>query len=181
MTYSVRSGFEALQSFAVCTCSELTGPPDTPLRVTMSGISSLSITTHGMFFAYRKHIQVCNKLHVIKLKMTNRSQLPNKQNYELQATSHPSHTYLQAHLRKEVLCAIYKTLNRKMPFTSHTACVCLAISSSAFTSHLINDCFQCPPTYSTLSVDKNIFPRPIFCLSVGLNMHKHADCLHFHF
>lgn len=96
-------------------------------------------------------------------------------------TSHLSHIYLHVHPRIGVLRAVYTTLNRKMSFTSHTACVCVAVSTSAFTSHLINGRFQRPPTYATLSGDKKIFICPIFCLSGRLNMHKHADCLHFLF
>lgn len=88
MRYGVCGGFEALQTFAVCTCSEHPGLPGTALRVTESGISSLSITTRGVFFLSRKHIQVCNQSHFIKVKRTNGWQLPNKQNFGPQDRHH---------------------------------------------------------------------------------------------
>lgn len=122
---------------------------------------SLSITTHSVFFVYRKHKQVCNKLHLIKLKTTNRWQFSNKQNCGPQDRHHIHPTYAASAgppQNGSVTLHLQNTY-RKMSFTSHTACVCVVVSTSAFTSHLISDCFQCPPTYATLSVDKkNIYP-----------------------
>lgn len=122
---------------------------------------SLSITTYSVFFVYRKHKQVCNKLHLMKLEMTNRWQHPNKQNCGPQDRHHihPTYAVSASPPQNGSVTRRLQNTHRKLSFTSHTACVCVVVSTSAFTSHLISDCFQCPPTYATLSVDqKTIYP-----------------------
>lgn len=102
-------GFEAMQSSAVCACSELAGPIQThhPNRCPSH--------LHAMFFVHRKHIRACK-----------RSAL-NETESDQTIGSSPRRWIHPARLRIGVFRAADKTLNRKMSFTSHTACACAAV------------------------------------------------------
>lgn len=70
---------------------------------------------------YKKHIQVYNKMHFIKLKMTNRWQLPNKQNCgpHHRHDIHPTYT-----VSASVMGRLQNTEQENVFHITHSLCLC---------------------------------------------------------
>lgn len=90
--YSVHVGFEEAQSVVVCTCLQA-------LQTYQNVRAFIIVHQHW------KHIKVCNKFHLIQLKIIHeRADLQGRREAQ-----YPSHTYQRAHLRMEEV--VYKTLH----------------------------------------------------------------------